>query len=153
MSKQFITAEGLEKLKEELEELKTVKRRKIAERIQSAKELGDLSENAEYSEAKDEQAMNEARIAELEETVKNITTIDDRHLNSDVVHIGSTLVVKCNGETKEFTIVGSNEADPSKGKISNETPLAIAFLGHKSGDEVEVEIPSGKMRYEIVEIK
>lgn len=153
MSKQFITAEGLEKLKKELEELKTVKRRKIAERIQSAKELGDLSENAEYSEAKDEQAMNEARIAKLEETIKNITTIDDRHLNSDAVHIGSTIAVKCGGETKEFTIVGSNEANPSEGKISNETPLAAAFLGRKAGDKIEVEIPSGKMEYEIVEVK
>ena len=153
MSKQFITATGLEKLKKELEELKIVGRRRIAERIQKAKDLGDLSENAEYSEAKDEQAMNEARIAKLEETVKNITTIDDRHLNSDIVHIGSTLVVKCGGKTKEFTIVGSNEANPSEGKISNETPLAAAFLGRKANDEVEVEIPSGKMKYEIVEIK
>ncbi len=153
MSKQFITSEGLEKLKKELEELKIVKRRKIANRIQDAKEMGDLSENAEYSEAKDEQALNETRIAELEETLKNITTIDNRHLNSDVVQIGSTVVVKCNGEIKEFTIVGSNEANPSEGKISNETPLAAAFLGRKTGDKVEAEIPSGKMKYEIAEIK
>lgn len=153
MNKQFITAEGLEKLKKELEELKIVKRREIANRIQNAKEMGDLSENAEYSEAKDEQALNETRIAELEETLKKITTIDNRHLNSDIVHIGSTIVVKCNGETKEFTIVGSNEANPSEGKISNETPLATAFLERKTGDKVEVEIPSGKMKYEIVEIK
>ena len=153
MNKQFITSEGLEKLKAELEKLKAVKRRKIANRIQKAKEMGDLSENAEYSEAKDEQALNETRIAELEETLKNITTIDDRHLNSDVVQIGSTLVVKCNGETKEFTIVGSNEANPSEGKISNETPLATALLGRKTDDEVRVEIPSGKMSYKIMEIK
>jgi len=153
MNKQFITSEGLEKLKQELEELKTVRRQEISKRIQRAKEMGDLSENAEYSEAKDEQAMNETRIMEIEETIKNITTIDDRHLNSDVVHIGSTLTVKCNGETKEFTIVGSNEANPSEGKISNETPLATAFLGHKAGDKVEVETPSGKTKYEIVKIK
>ena len=153
MNKQFITSEGLEKLKQELEELKTVRRQEISRRIQRAKEMGDLSENAEYSEAKDEQAMNETRIMEIEETIKNITTIDDRHLNSDVVHIGSTLTVKCNGETKEFTIVGSNEANPSEGKISNETPLATAFLGRKAGDKVEVETPSGKTKYEIVKIK
>jgi len=153
MNKQFITSEGLEKLKQELEELKTVRRQEISKRIQRAKEMGDLSENAEYSEAKDEQAMNETRIMEIEETIKNITTIDDRHLNSDVVHIGSTLTVKCNGETKEFTIVGSNEANPSEGKISNETPLATAFLGRKAGDKVEVETPSGKTKYEIVKIK
>ena len=153
MSKQFITAEGLEKLKIELEELKMIKRRKIAERIQKAKEMGDLSENAEYSEAKDEQAFNETKIIELEEMIKNATTIDDRHLNSDIVHIGSTITVKSNGETKKFTIVGSNEANPGEGKISNETPLAVAFLGRKANDEVEVEIPSGRMRYEIAEIK
>ena len=153
MNKQFITSEGLEKLKQELEELKTVRRQEISKRIQRAKEMGDLSENAEYSEAKDEQAMNETRIMEIEETIKNVTTIDDRHLNSDVVHIGSTLTVKCDGETKKFTIVGSNEANPSEGKISNETPLATAFLGHKAGDKVEVETPSGKTKYEIVNIK
>jgi len=153
MNKQFITSEGLEKLKQELEELKTVRRQEISKRIQRAKEMGDLSENAEYSEAKDEQAMNETRIMEIEETIKNITTIDDRHLNSDVVHIGSTLTVKCNGETKEFTIVGSNEANPSEGKISNESPLAMSFLGHKAGDSIEVETPKGKAKYKIVEVK
>lgn len=153
MNKQYITVEGLEKLKKELEELKTINRRKIANRIQKAKEMGDLSENAEYSEAKDEQAFNETKIIELEEMIKNATTIDDRHLNSDTIQVGSTIIVKSDGKIKEFTIVGSKEANPSEGKISNESPLATAFLGHKAGDEVEVEIPSGKMKYDIIEIK
>ena len=153
MNKQFVTAEGLEKLKSELEELKTAKRQEISKRIQSAKELGDLSENAEYSEAKEEQVFNETRITELEETIKNITTIDNRHLDSNVVQIGSTIIVKSGGKTKEFTIVGSSEASPAEGKISNESPLAISFLNHKVNDKVEVETPRGKVNYEIVEIK
>ena len=153
MTKKFITAKGLEKLKEELSYLKVTKRQDIAKRIQAAKELGDLSENAEYSEAKEQQALNEAKIAELQETLKNAETIDDRHSRSDVVNIGSTIKVK-NGKTERvLTIVGSNEADPSSGKISNESPLAMSFLGHKVDDKVGVETPKGKVEYKIVEIK
>ena len=153
MTKKFITAEGLEKLKEELSYLKMTKRQDIAKRIQAAKELGDLSENAEYSEAKEQQALNEAKIAELEGTLKNAETIDDRHSRSDVVNIGSTIKVK-NGKTERvLTIVGSNEADPSAGKISNESPLAMSFLGHKVNEKIEVETPRGKVEYKIVEIK
>lgn len=153
MTKQFITVEGLEKLKEELSYLKITKRQDIAKRIQAAKELGDLSENAEYSEAKEQQALNEVKIAEMEETFKNAEMIDNRHSGSDLVQIGSTIKVK-NGEAERvLTIVGSNEADPSEGKISNESPLAVSFLGHKTGDNVEVETPKGKVEYKIMEVK
>jgi len=152
MAKKFITIDGLEKLKKELDCLKTSKRQEISKRIQDAKELGDLSENAEYSEAKEQQALNESRIAELEETFKNAETIDDRHSRSDVVNIGSTIKVK-NGEVERtLTIVGSNEADPSEGRISNESPLAMSFLGHKVNDKVEVETPKGKTSYLILNI-
>jgi transcription elongation factor GreA len=152
MTKQFLTKEGLEKIKKELNYLKITKRQKIAERIQVAKELGDLSENAEYSEAKEQQALNEKRIAELEETLKNAETIDERHLHSNTVTIGSTITVKNGQNERTFTIVGSNEADPSKGKISNESPLASSFLGHKVNDKVEVETPKGKVIYSILDI-
>ncbi|MCK5084835.1 MAG: transcription elongation factor GreA [Candidatus Pacebacteria bacterium] len=152
MAKQFITKEGLEKLKEDLNYLKTEKRQEISRRIQAAKELGDLSENAEYSEAKEQQALNEGRVAEMEETLKNAETIDDRHSRSDIVNIGSTIKVK-NGENERvLTIVGSNEANPSEGKISNETPLAMSFLGHKVNDKVEVETPKGEVAYLILNI-
>ncbi len=153
MTKQFITMEGLEKLKEELSYLKITKRQDIAKRIQAAKELGDLSENAEYSEAKEQQALNEVKIAEMEETLKNAEMIDDRHSKSDLVQIGSTIKVKNGKAERVLTIVGSNEADPSEGKISNESPLAMSFLGHKAGDNIEVETPKGKVEYEIVEVK
>jgi len=153
MVKQYITAEGLEKLKEELNYLKTEKRQEIAKRIQVAKELGDLSENAEYSEAKEQQALNEVKIAETEETLKNAETIDDRHSRSDLVQIGSTIKVENGKIERVFTIVGSNEADPSEGKISNESPLAMSFLGCKAGDSVEVETPKGKVKYKIVEVR
>jgi len=153
MTKQFITAEGLEKLKEELNYLKLTKRQEIARRIQTAKELGDLSENAEYSEAKEQQALNETKIAEMEETLKNAEMIDDRHTGSDIVQIGSTIKVKNGKSERVLTIVGSSEADPAEGKISNESPLAMSFLGHKTDDNVEVETPKGKVEYNIMEIK
>ncbi len=152
MAKQFITKEGLEKLKEELNFLKTEKRQEISRRIQAAKELGDLSENAEYSEAKEQQALNEGKIAEVEETIKNAQTIDNRHSKSKLVNVGSTITVKNGNGERTFTIVGSNEANPSEGKISNETPLAISFLGHKANDKIKVETPKGKAEYRILNI-
>lgn len=151
MAKQFITKEGLEKLKIELDYLKTEKRQEISRRIQAAKELGDLSENAEYSEAKEQQALNEGKVAEMEETLKNAQTIDNNH-DSNIVSIGSTVTIK-NGEKKRtYTIVGSNEANPSEGKISNETPIAISFLGHKVNDKVKVKTPRGEVEYLILSI-
>lgn len=152
MAKQFITKEGLEKLKEELNLLKVTRRQEIAKRIQAAKELGDLSENAEYTEAKEQQALNEQKITELEETLKNAETIDDRHRRSNTVHIGSTITVKNGKSERVFTIVGSNEANPAEGKISNESPLAASFLGRKVNDKIEVETPKGKVVYSILSV-
>ncbi len=152
MTKHFISEEGLEKLKDEIIFLKTEKRQSISRRIQAAKELGDLSENAEYSEAKEQQALNEGKVAEIEEIIKNAETIDNRHLNSNVVNVGSTIKIKNSKGEKTFTIVGSNEANPSEGKISNETPLASSFLGHKINDNVKVETPGGSVMYTILAI-
>jgi len=152
--KNFITKQGLEKLKKELKFLKTKKRQEIAQRLQRAKDLGDLSENAEYVEAKDAQSFNEGRIAELEETIKGAATIKISMNQHNVVQIGSTIEVKNNNEiNREYTIVGSEESDPINGKISNESPLGTAFLGKKVGDEVEIETPGGKTKYKILKIK
>lgn len=147
----FITSEGLEKLTEELKNLKTVKRREIAQRIQEAKELGDLSENAEYVEAKNEQAFVEGRISELEAIVKNAAIIKSEK-NSEMVRVGSQVKVKADGKTHSYSIVGSNEADPKNGRISNESPLGQAFLGKRIGDSVEVQVPSGKRIFRILAI-
>lgn len=148
----FITEEGLKKIKEELENRKTTIRQNIANAIKEAKEQGDLSENAEYSEAKRQQAENEARIAELEFMLKEATVVT-RDSKTDMVQMGSKVKAKWNGSEMEFTIVGSNEANPSEMKISNESPLGKGFLGKKRGDEIEVETPSGKVSYKIIEVK
>ena len=148
----YLTQEGLEKLKKELEELKTVRRREVIDRIQAARELGDLSENAEYSDAKDEQSFIEGRIEELEALIKKAEIIDSNNHNG-AVSLGSTVKVVCNGDSeKEYKIVGSNEADPLKGLISNESPLGGAFLGKKVGETIEVEVPRGKMVCKIINI-
>lgn len=151
-NQKYITREGLEKLRQKLEYLETVKRKEIASRIRTAKELGDLSENAEYQDAKDEQAFNEGRILELENTIKNAVVIG-RNSASGVVEIGDTIRVENGTAEKEFTIVGSEEADPRGGRISNESPIGQALLGKKKGEIVEVEAPGGKSRYKILEIK
>lgn len=154
MTKKILTKEGLEKLQNELEILKTVERQKIAQRIQTAKELGDLSENAEYSEAKEQQALNETRVAEIEDIIKNSEIVDSSKANSmDKVTIGSTIIVNNGKEDKTFTIVGSNEADPLNGKISNESPLAISFIGKKVGDKALVTTPKGTIEYKIKNIQ
>ena len=149
---QYISAEGLEKLKHELQELKTTVRKDIAERIESAKQLGDLSENAEYQEAKDAQSQNEARIAELEDILREAVIISENH-RTDVVDIGSTVSVTTPQGAMTYTIVGSEEADPKEGKISNESPLGRAFLGRKKGEEVEVKAPVGIQVYTIRDIR
>lgn len=146
---QYVTKEGLKKLEDELQQLKTEKRKEIAARIADAKELGDLSENAEYHEAKEEQGFVEARIAELEVILKNTEIINHRK-NTKVVQIGSTVKIKMKGgSAMEVTIVGSSEADPSKQLISNESPLGQALLDKAVGDSVEVEVPAGMMTYSI----
>lgn len=148
---EYITQEGLEKLKKELEELRTTKRQEIVKRIESAKELGDLSENSEYHEAKEAQATNESRIAELEEVIRRAVIIT--HTSTGLVEIGSTITVKYNGETLHYMIIGSEEVNPRQGKISHESPLGSAFLKKKAGDKVEVQTPSGVRTYTILKVE
>lgn len=149
----ILSKEGYDKLKEELEFLSTVKRREIADRIEKAKELGDLSENAEYSEAKDAQALNDGRIADIMGSLKSAVVVSGTSKGSKEVVMGSHVLVSCANKEKEYTIVSFNEADPANGKISNESPLGVAFLGKKKGDEVVVETPKGQMKYKIIEVK
>ena len=157
MAKQIVlTGEGLKSLEDELEELKSVKRKEIAEKIKVALSFGDLSENSEYDEAKNEQAIMEARIADIEVMLKNVKVIDEDVLSNENIHIGSKIEVgvSSNGKTtvKEYKIVGSNEADPLAGKISDESLVGKALLGHQIGDKVEVEVPNGTMVYEVLNI-
>jgi len=152
MMSEFISEEGLEKLKQELHELKTVKRQDIAARLEHAKSLGDLSENAEYQEAKEEQSLMETKIAELEEMVRSAVLIEKSH-RTDEVTIGSTVKVASSRGEESYTIVGSEEANPLGGKISNESPLGKSFLGRKVGESVEVKTPGGIAEYKIVGIQ
>lgn len=148
---QIITQEGLDKLKEELDRRKNVIRHEIAERIERAKELGDLSENAEYSEAKDEQAFNEGRIIELEQLIKGLTVVEQNG-DKSVIDLGSTVEVEVNGKKKTFTLVSFNEVDPENNLISNESPIGDALMGRKKGDEVKVKLPAGEMIYKILKV-
>lgn len=147
----YISAEGLEKLKAELVQLKTVRRRELADRIEAAKALGDLSENAEYHEAKDDLAFAEGRISQIEDMLKNVSLIETGPAGAEI-RIGSAVEVEVNGKKKTYTIVGSNEADPVAGYVSNESPLGNAFLGHKVGDMVEVTTPAGVTTYKVISI-
>ncbi len=146
-----LTKERFEELKIELERLKKEVRAEIRERLRRAKEYGDLSENAEYSEAKDEQAKVEGRIFELENILKNASIIR-KTSGKDSVTIGATVEVRRGGKVFKYTIVGSNEARPEANLISNESPLGSSFLGKKSGDVVEISVPGGKAKYEIIKI-
>ncbi len=148
----YVTPEGLEKLKSDLEYLKTTKRKDIASRIASAKELGDLSENAEYSDAKEEQALVETKILELEETLRSAKLIT-KSKGSKTVVIGSHITLNdASGKSHEFDLVGSNEADPTAGKISNESPMGKAVLGHAVGDEITVSLPKGSVIYTLKKV-
>lgn len=149
----FITQTGYKKLVDELEDLKKIKRKEISERIQEAQELGDLSENAEYVEAKNEQAFTEGRIQEIETLLKHATIIKEKRKSSSQVEIGSKIKIQDDNEQKEYIIVGSNESDPAKGKISNESPLGQAFMGKKVGDIIEISIPKGIKAFKIIEIR
>jgi len=151
MSIQYVSAEFLAKLKEELQDLKTNKRRELAARIEAAKALGDLSENAEYHEAKDALGFVEGRILEIEDLLKNAIVIEQESGGSNV-RIGSSVVVSVNGKEKTLSIVGSNEADPLSGKISNESPIGGALIGAKAGDRVEIDTPAGTTVYEVLRI-
>jgi transcription elongation factor GreA len=145
----ILTPEGLEKLKQEIEFLSGEKRREVAERIKEAREFGDISENSEYDDAKNEQMMLESRIASLEEKLRSATVIDSSELDSNIVRVGVTVDTKDDkGKGDKFMIVGSTEADPSASpkRLSNESPVGKALLGHKKGDTVDVHLPSGKVR-------
>lgn len=148
---EYVSEEGLEKLKKELQELKTTKRQDLAARLEHAKTLGDLSENAEYQEAKEEQSLVESQIAELEEVIRNAVLIKGHR--TDQVTVGSTVRVRSDNGEESYTIVGSEEANPAQGKISNESPIGKSFLGRKVGDDVEVKTPAGAIMYSIVDIR
>jgi transcription elongation factor GreA len=150
----ILTLDGLKKLEEELEILKTQRRREVAERIKQAIEFGDISENSEYEDAKNEQAFIEGRIITLEKMLRNARVIDDND-EKDHVSVGSTVLLKDveYGDEEEYTIVGSAEADPAVNKISNESPVGKAVLGQIRGSVVEVNVPAGMLRYEIVDIR
>ncbi len=147
----YISREGLDKLRHELEEMVSVRRPEIAQRIHDAKEHGDLTENAEYEDAKNEQAFVEGRIQMVEALIKNATLIDEHHSN-DHVQIGSTVKLSGPDGNQTFTIVGSTEAKPTEGKISNESPVGRALLGRKKGENVTVQVPAGDIAYKIVAI-
>jgi transcription elongation factor GreA len=150
----ILTLDGLKKLEEELEILKTQRRREVAERIKQAIEFGDISENSEYEDAKTEQAFIEGRIITLEKMLRNARVIDDNE-EKDYVSVGSTVVLKNieYGDEEEYTIVGSAEADPAVNKISNESPVGKAVLGRGKGCIVEVNVPAGVLHYEIMDIR
>ena len=155
-SKKFImTYEGVKKLEEELEYLKTVKRKEITEKIKVALGYGDLSENSEYDEAKNDQAFTEGRIIQLENMLKNAVVVDESEIPKDKVSVGSIVKVMDYefDEEVEYTIVGSAEADPMNFKISNESPVGSALIGKKVGDVVEVAVPSGLSKFEVLEIR
>lgn len=149
-----MTHEGKEKLEQELEELKTVKRGEIIERIKIARSFGDLSENSEYESAKDEQAFVEGRISTLENMIRFAEIIDNDNVNSDEISIGKTFtfVEQPNGDEEEYTIVGKAEADPFSGKISNDSPIAQAVIGKKVGDVVAIATPGGDMQVKITKV-
>ncbi|WP_409297536.1 transcription elongation factor GreA [Peribacillus sp. SCS-26] len=149
-----MTKQGKEKLEQELEYLKSVKRKEVVERIKIARSFGDLSENSEYDSAKEEQAFVEGRITTLENMVRNAKIIEEDDLNSDTVSLGKsvTFVELPDGEEETYTIVGSAEADPFEGKISNDSPIAKSLIGKKVGDEVTVQTPGGDMFVRIVTI-
>jgi len=150
----IMTADGLKKLEEELEQLKSVKRKEVAERIKQAIGFGDISENSEYEDAKNEQAFIEGRILTLGKMLRNARIIDGENLVDGVVSIGSTVKLKdleSNDEIK-YTIVGSIEADPGENKISNESPVGKAIIGQQKGSVVEVNVPAGQLKYQIMDI-
>ncbi len=150
----YMTQEGKEKLEEELHYLKTIRRQEVVERIKIARDFGDLSENSEYDSAKEEQAFVETRIAQVEKMIRNAVIIEDDEENTDTVSLGKsvTFIELPDGEEETYQIVGSAEADPFEGKISNDSPMAKSLLGHKKGDEVSVPTPGGSIEVKIVDV-
>ena len=155
MKEIILTAEGYEKLKQEIEFLQTEKRREVAERIRVAREFGDIAENAEYDDAKNEQAMLEHKIAQLEERLLSARVITKKEISKDAVSVGSRVRLRDMqaNKTFEYHIVGSAEANPAENKLSNESPVGKAIIGHKKGDVVEVAAPRGTTKFKILEIK
>jgi len=155
LKENILTKEGYNALKKEIEDLSTRRRREVAERIKIAREFGDIAENAEYDSAKNEQAMLEARIAKLEERLASARVIEKRDISKDVVSVGSTVRLRDVDakQTVEYRIVGSAEANPAELKLSNESPVGKAIIGHKKGETVEVTTPRGSLKYKILEIK
>ena len=155
MKEIVLTPEGYEKLKQEIEYLSTKRRREVADRIRVAREFGDIQENAEYDDAKNEQALLEHRIATLEERLRNARVIDKKDVAKDVVSIGSKVRLRDLDakQTVEYRIVGSAEANPAENKLSNESPVGKAIIGRKKGETVEVSAPRGSMKFKILEIR
>jgi transcription elongation factor GreA len=151
----ILTPEGYERLKQEIEELSTTKRREVAERIRVAREFGDIAENAEYDDAKNEQMLLEHRIATLEERLRDARVISKKDIAKDVVSVGSKVKLRdvAAKETIEYHIVGSAEANPAENKLSNESPVGKAIIGKKKGETVEVSAPRGRLKFKILEIK
>jgi len=154
--KTLVTREGLKKLKDELDELESVRRREVAGRLKEAISFGDLSENSEYEDAKNEQALVENRIAELKGMIKTAKIIVEKKSSEKIVKVGSTVTVQNitdKDEIETYTIVGSTEADPASAKISNESPIGLAIMDREQGDEVMVTAPAGELKYKIVKVK
>ena len=152
----LITPDGLEKLKLELEQLQTTKRREVANRIKDAREFGDIAENSEYEDAKNEQAMLEQRIAQLQDRLRRAIVIDEKKIDTEHVEVGNVVHVKDqkSGKSQKFQIVGSAEANPSEEKLSNESPIGGALIGHKKGDVVSIDVPRGpKKKLKITKIE
>jgi transcription elongation factor GreA len=151
----ILTPEGFQRLKEEIEYLSSVKRDEVAERIRASRDFGDISENSEYDDAKNEQAMLEARIYALEERLRSAIVIDSDSITTDVVGVGTkvTLQDMQHGDVVQYAIVGSSEADPGARKLSNESPVGRAILGHKPGDKVSVTVPQGSKKFKVLAIE
>lgn len=150
----YVTEEGREALEKELDYLKVVRRKEVAEKIKVARGYGDLSENSEYDEAKNEQGMLESRIAELEKMLKHARVLDSADIDTSVISVGSHVKIQDeDGDTDEYDITGSTEADPLNGRISDESPVGAALLGHSAGDKVEITLPTGAVvLYEVLEV-
>ena len=151
----ILTPDGLEKLTEELEVLRTDRRREVAERIKEAREFGDIAENSEYDDAKNEQAQLEYRIQSLEQKLRNARVVDTEHVSTDTVSIGAKVTLRDtkSRKTREYSIVGSAEADPKNHRLSNESPVGKALLGRKKGEKVTIPAPRGALEYQIVKIQ
>ena len=148
---QYVSADGLKKLQAELEELRTAKRTEVAERIHAAMEFGDFTENSELEQAKNDQAFLEGRIMTLEQMIKNAQIIDEK-TKHDLVEVGSHVTVEADGQKEKYVIVGSAEASPAEGKISNESPVGRALQGHRAGETVKVSVPAGTMEMKILAV-